>query len=305
MSSAFLLMCAVLLAPQQAPVEPFIPVGIWYGGPGIHPPATIDADLDAVRSELALIRRAGFNAITTWTSWADAEPRPGAYAFAPLERLIAAAAENDLKVDVRLFTDKPPAWSSTVPVDRARFVAYTRTRLRLGQAASVEEADPSEALAKAIRVGRNAKTPFEGRMEFWASIARGARRVTFADAEGGIGSSVLSLGETVGIVTRNLALFAPLRTREGGIRDVVGAGGAPVDVRVLESVDALVIVGVNYSASVQKVTINFTPEIPEAIWQNLETSTSVNFVMGRGGPYLEHTFSPRDTLVLTIRKKLR
>jgi hypothetical protein len=57
--------------------------------------------------------------------------------------------------------------------------------------------------------------------------------------------------------------------------------------------------------TVQKITINFTADIPEAIWQNLETSTSVNFVMGRSGPFLEHTFSPRDTLVLMIRKKLR
>ena len=142
-------------------------------------------------------------------------------------------------------------------------------------------------------------------MDFWAAVARGAQAVAFLDVDGGAGPAVLSLGETIGIVTRNQSLFAPLRARKGGVRDVAGASGAPVDVRLLESADALVIVGINYSPSVQKVTINFDPDIPEAIWQNLETGTSVNFVMGRGGPFLEHTFSPRDTLVLMIRKKLR
>jgi hypothetical protein len=28
-------------------------------------------------------------------------------------------------------------------------------------------------------------------------------------------------------------------------------------------------------------------------------------VMGKGGPVLDHTFAPRDALVLMIRKKLR
>jgi hypothetical protein len=307
LSAIAALICGLLLASQQqAQVEPFIPIGIWYAGGSVRPPAAAATDLDTVRSELALIRSGGFNSITTWVNWRDAEPRPGSYALAAVERLIAAAAQNDLTVNVRLFTDKPPAWSSAVPTDRARFITYVASRLRLGpQVTSVEPADGPDDLGKTIRVGRNARTPFEARMDFWAAVAAGAKSVTFADVEGGAGVSVLSLGETVGIVTWNQALFAPLRPRKGGVRDVVGGSGAPVDVKMLESAEVLVIIGVNYSPSVQRVTINFTPEIPEAIWQNLETSTSVNFVMGRGGPFLEHTFSPRDTLVLMIRKTLR
>ena len=307
MFSALLpLICSLLLAPQQAQSEPFISVGIWYAGGQAQPPNTAVTDLEAVRSELALIRRAGFNSITTWINWREAEPKRGTYAFAAIERLIAAAAQNELKVDVRLFTDRPPDWASALPADRERFVAYATTRLRLSpQVRTVESADGPGGLSKAIRVGKNARTPIEARVDFWAAIARGADGVTFLDLDGGAGPSVLSLGETIGIVTRNQALFVPLRARKGGIRDVTGASGAPVDVRLLESADALVIVGINYSPTVQKVTINFTPEIPEAIWQNLETSTSVNFVMGRSGPFLEYTFSPRDTLVLMIRKKLR
>ena len=300
------LLCSLLLTPQQAQVEPFIPVGLWYAGHGVKPPEAGVADLETARAEFAVIRRAGFNSITTWINWRDVEPKRGSYALATTERLIAAAAQSDLKVDVRVFTDKPPEWSSTVEADRARFVSYALARLRLlPQVTSVAAADHAGDLDKAIKVGRNARTPIEARMDFWAAVSRGAQRVTFLDADGGAGPSVLSLGETIGIVTRNQALFVPLRPRAGGIREVVGANGAPVDVKLLESPDALLIVAVNFSPSVQKVTINFTPEIPEAIWQNLETTTSVNFVMGRGGPFLEHTFTPRDTLVLMIRKKLR
>ena len=300
------LLCCFLFSPQRSPVEPYLPVGLWYAGPGVQPPGTVSANVEATRSELASIRRAGFNSITTWINWRDAEPKRGAYAFAPLERLIAAAAQSELQIDVRVFTDAAPAWTSDVSADRARFISYAISRLRLApQVGSVEHGEPAGDLARAIRVGREGKSPIEARVEFWAAISRGARRVTFLDTAGGVGPSVLSLGETVGIVTRNQALFAPLLPRQGAIRDVTGGSGTTVDVRLLESTDALVIIGVNYAPAPQKVTISFTPEIPEAIWQNMETGTSVNFVMGKTGPFLEHTFTPRDALVLMIRKKLR
>jgi len=299
------LICSLLLTPQQPQDEPFIPIGIWYAGPAALPPATAFTDLESIRSELSLVRRAGFNSITTWISWRDAEPKRGTYALAGVERLIAAAAQNDLKVQVRLFTEASPAWSSSA-TDRERFATYAASRLALGpNVLSVQSADSTKDPVNLIHVGSNGRTPIQARVDFWAAIARRAPRISFMDGEGGAGPAVLSLGETVGIVTRNQALFAPLRARKEGIREVTGAAGAPVEVTLLESQEALLIVGINYSPGVQKVTINFMPDIPEAIWQNLETSTSVNFVMGRGGPFLEHTFSPRDTLVLMIRKKLR
>lgn len=304
------LICSLLLTPQQAQVEPFIPVGIWYAGPGALPPVTALGDTELIRSELALIRRAGYNSITTWVNWREAEPKRGTYALAAVERLIAAAAQNELKTDVRIFVDPAAEWSTDVAADRARFVGYVTSRLRLlPQIGTVEQgaldADLNASIQVGGRGGGKGRTPIQARLEFWAAMARGARRVTFLDGAGGVGSSVLSLGETIGIVTRNQALFVPLRPAKTGLRDIVGGTGAPVDVKVLESADALMIIGLNYAATPQKVTINFTPDMPEAIWQNLETSTSVHFVMGRGGPFLEYTFSPRDTLVLMIQKKLR
>ena len=63
------------------------------------------------------------------------------------------------------------------------------------------------------------------------------------------------------------------------------------------------IVGLNYAPAPRTVTVSFAPDIPEAIWQNLETGTAVSFVMGKTGPFLEYTFGPRDALVLVIRKR--
>lgn len=300
------LVCWLLIAPQGQAVEPFVPIGIWYAGPGAQPPGSPAGDLDVVRGDLAAIRRAGFNSITTWITWGEAEPKRGGYAFAAAERLIAAAAQADLRVDVRVFVAPVPGWSSDVQTDRARFVDYASTRLRLEpNVMSVEATEAPEAPPRPIRVGKGARTPVDARLDFWSAIARGAQRVMFMDAGGGAGPAVLSLGDTVGIVTRNQALFAPLSPREAGVRGVTGASGAPVDVKLLESADALMILALNHSPAPQRVTIEFAADIPEAIWQNLETGAAVNFVMGKIGPFVEHTFAPRDALVLMIRKKLR
>ena len=75
--------------------------------------------------------------------------------------------------------------------------------------------------------------------------------------------------------------------------------------RLLESAEALMIIGLNEAPAPRTVTIRFAADIPEAIWQNLETGTSVSFVMGKDGPFLEYTFGPRDALVLMIRKRRR
>src|SRR5688500_5832580 len=93
-TAPLLALCGLLLGPQQPQGETAIRIGIWYGGPGALPPAAAAADLEIVRADLATIRRAGFNAITTWIAWRDAEPARGAYAMATVERLIAAAAQN-------------------------------------------------------------------------------------------------------------------------------------------------------------------------------------------------------------------
>jgi hypothetical protein len=45
--------------------------------------------------------------------------------------------------------------------------------------------------------------------------------------------------------------------------------------------------------------------MPEAIWQNMESGTAVNFVASAKGPTYTRTFAPKDVLVLMIKKQWR
>ena len=62
---------------------------------------------------------------------------------------------------------------------------------------------------------------------------------------------------------------------------------------------------INHSNEPREVTLNFSPDMPEAIWQNMLTGAAVNFVAGPGGPVYTRTFPPKDVLVLMIRKRLK
>jgi hypothetical protein len=299
---------AVLLAlvPQRAADESFVGIGIWYGGPDARMAAAGTADLETMRRDLVAIRRAGFNAITTWVTWRDAEPQKGSYALAALERIIAAAVEADLKVAVVAYREPAPAWATGDTQAATRFVEYLSRRLSLQQAVLAVTAGARAGEPPQGRIDLHAGNAPDGRVAMWSQLARGERYLAFAGADAPLSPTVLSLGETAGVVTRNLALFGPLRPRSGGVVQLTGAeAGARVEVRLLESADAIVIIGLNYAPAPRKVTITFAPEIPEAIWQNLETGAAVDFIMGKAGPYYEHTFGPRDALVLMIRKRLR
>ena len=54
---------------------------------------------------------------------------------------------------------------------------------------------------------------------------------------------------------------------------------------------------------IAQVTFTFPPEVPEAVWQNMLSGGSVNFVAGPTGPFYEHTVPAHDVLVLMIRKR--
>ena len=92
-----------------------------------------------------------------------------------------------------------------------------------------------------------------------------------------------------------------------GVTPEVRIDGAPgqVEARFLESASAIVLVALNHADSSQKVTFSFAPSIPEAIWQNMETGSQVNFVQGPNGPTYTHTFAARDAMVLVRGKRLQ
>jgi hypothetical protein len=295
--AALLLLTPLLQRPPS--LEPFAEVGVWYAGPGARPPATATDDIQALRADLERIRRAGFNTVVTWVRWSEAEPAKGRYVLGGTERLIAAAAAADLRVVVVVLAE-PPGWAPGG--SDASFLEYASRRLSLNPAVLRVVADSPAVQALRIEVG---PSPPAARVAFWAALARGEKALSFMSASGDL-SAVLPLGETAGVVTRNPALFAPLKPRATGVVAVSSPdGGASIDVKLLESPQAILIVGVNYAPAPRTATFTFAPDIPEAIWQNLETGTSVNFVMTGKGPVLEHVFASRDALVLMIRKTLR
>jgi hypothetical protein len=97
------------------------------------------------------------------------------------------------------------------------------------------------------------------------------------------------------------------RVGAAGIKPEVGieGGAGLVEARFLESADAILLVAMNHGAAAQKVTFAFGPDVPEAIWQNMETGAAVNFVQTADGPTYTRTFGGRDVMVLVRGKRLR
>jgi hypothetical protein len=85
----------------------------------------------------------------------------------------------------------------------------------------------------------------------------------------------------------------------------IDGGAGAVEARFLESDGAILLIALNHGETAQKVTFSFGPDVPEAIWQNMETGAAVNFVQGPAGPTYVHAFAPRDVLVLVRGKRLQ
>ena len=101
-------------------------------------------------------------------------------------------------------------------------------------------------------------------------------------------------------------LLSALVALAGVTPDVQISGSrGQVETRYLESSAATMLIAFNHSEAAQKVTFTFSRGTPEAIWLNLETGASVNFVAGPSGPTYTYAFKPRDVLVLMIKKDLR
>jgi hypothetical protein len=101
-------------------------------------------------------------------------------------------------------------------------------------------------------------------------------------------------------------LIQQLVALAGVVADVgLDGGHGVIEARFLESRDALLLIAINHADQPQRVKMTFTPDTPEAIWQNMESGAAVNFVQGPGGPTYTYGFAPRDVLVLLRGKRLR
>src|SRR5574338_1714821 len=108
---AVLSLSAVPLPEGRA--EPFIPVGVWYGGGTARAPMLVREPAkarDAWRRDLATIKSLGFNSVKTWVDWASAEPVRGSYRFDALEQLLSLSDDIGLRVIVQIYTDAAPEW---------------------------------------------------------------------------------------------------------------------------------------------------------------------------------------------------
>ena len=85
----------------------------------------------------------------------------------------------------------------------------------------------------------------------------------------------------------------------------IEGGAGLVEARFLESSDALALIAINHAEAPERVTFSFARNIPEAIWQNMETGTAVDFLLTPDGPKYTRTFPARDVMVLVIKQKYR
>lgn len=141
----------------------------------------------------------------------------------------------------------------------------------------------------------------------WTSFSTGAAAVIFDDwktlrQNDGALAEAAAFAETLAL---NPALYTPLRPVDatGDRAFTIDGEDRSVEAHWLESSDALLLIAVNHAAAPREVTLTFSPAIPEAVWQNMLTGTSVNFVAGPTGPVYRRTFAAHDVLVLMIRKR--
>lgn len=113
----FVAVALALLAPASSPAqrspEPFVPIGVWYGGGTSRAPMVSRdpaAEREAWRRDLQAIKSLGFNSIKAWVDWATAEPRRGEYRLDVLEQILALADEAGLRVIIQIYTDAAPEW---------------------------------------------------------------------------------------------------------------------------------------------------------------------------------------------------
>jgi hypothetical protein len=172
--------------------------------------------------------------------------------------------------------------------------------------------DPNAAVTMPVRdVGRVRVYPSSSaddiRERAWTLLAAGTLGVIFDDwtalqqNEG----ALTAAAAFADVLALNPALYAPLRPVEatGDRAFTLGGDSRSVEARWLESSDTLVLIAVNHAVAPREVTLSFAPAIPEAVWQNMLTGASVNFVASQTGPVYARILAGQEVLVLMIRKR--
>jgi len=131
-ATAILIVLFITFPVSQSRIEPFVPIGVWYGGGKVRAPMTSRnpaAEREAWRADLQAIRQTGFNSIKSWVDWASAEPERGQYHFEALDQILSLSQEAGLKVILQLYADAAPEWLGRRYPD-ASFVTDQGVRIR-------------------------------------------------------------------------------------------------------------------------------------------------------------------------------
>jgi hypothetical protein len=265
--------------------------------------STAESELSLALDRIAAASRRG------WWLYSGAIPEP--------ERRFAAWLAISRGARGLIFDD-PPRDAVFVGTIARNPALFTQVRPRRSQVALVVDPggeSPSSArlLASVHRVlferqiaadlvnGNDLADAITAGYRALVTSSRGALPPAAADAMkayGAKGGSIVDAGAGAERVVEAV-------TAAGVTPDVRLDGGTGIEVRFLESPAVQMIVALNHAAKAQRVTMTFPPETQEAIWLNMETGNSVNFVAGPGGPFYQYWFRPRDVLVLMIRKDIR
>ena len=140
----------------------------------------------------------------------------------------------------------------------------------------------------------------------WSALARGARVILFGDwtvLQRNQAAKEAAAGFAEAVV-RNATLYAPMRPR---VKTGVTVSPQPGDVRaaMLESPDALLVIAINDASTPRKAVLTLASDVPEAIWQNMITGTTLSFVTTPEGSTYTRTFAPKEVVVLMINKRVR
>ena len=228
--------------------------------------------------------------------------QPGGEIFAVGARHLLPA---DPAARARTLEEMRQAHFNVVALPRAVVMAPLSLIDRLLARAPDSDFRPPDPGLRTVAV-RSSASPAVLAANAWLAIAQGASAVVFDDwatlRENP--DFLTAASEFAGEVTRNAPLYAAVRPRVKANEFRIDAMSPQLTATFLESEQALVLLAINLGPP-RQVTFAFSPEIPEAVWQNMLGGGAVNFVAGPDGPTYTRSFAGNEVLVLMIRKRWR
>jgi len=215
------------------------------------------------------------------------------------------ALPGDPGARTRTLEEMRQAHFNVVALPRPAALAPLALIDRLLARAADSDFRPADPGLRTVAV-RSSPSPAVLAANAWLAIAQGASAVVFDDWSTLRDNAefLTAASEFAAEVTRNAPLYAAIRPRVKPNEFRIDGMSPQLTATFLESEQALVLLAINLGPP-RQVTFTFSPEIPEAIWQNMLGGGAVNFIAGPDGPTYTRAFAGNEVLVLMIRKRWR